>query len=81
MVVKHVRGVVRGDNLVETDAALGLGIGVPVEVTVVQVPAKAVPPAVRSAGAMAPHWTSEDDDILAELRKLRVEAKPRELSS
>jgi hypothetical protein len=66
--VKLIHGVVHGKTI-ELKDELGLADGQEIEITV-----RVIPPKdkwgegiLRSAGAMAPHWTEEDDRILEEI--------------
>ncbi|HEY2154950.1 MAG TPA: hypothetical protein VGH33_04930 [Isosphaeraceae bacterium] len=67
-----IQGVIYG-RTIELSADPGLGDGQAVEVVVRAAgrPAARGEGIRRSAGAMAPHWTEEDDQILEELHRDR----------
>ena len=75
------RGLIRGKTIELADD-LGLADGQEVEVIVRVRPSRAEQEQAirRSAGAMAPFWTPEDDEILAEIERLRKQPSGREIS-
>ena len=75
-----VHGTIHG-KVIELDQDLGLADGSPVEVFVKIAPCggKWGDGIRRSAGAMAPFWTQEDDQILEEIYQDRKRASGRDL--
>jgi hypothetical protein len=76
---KTIHGKVHG-KLIELDHELDVAEGQDVEVTV-----RVLPPKTewgngirRSAGAMAPYWTEQDDQILEQLARERKRPSRRE---
>lgn len=77
---KVLHGIVRGATI-ELRENLGLADGEEVEVTV-RVQRSHRPwgeGILRSAGAMAAHWTEEDDRILEEIERERKRSSRREI--
>jgi len=78
--VKILRGVVRG-RTIELDEEAGVEDGRRVEVAI---RSRKTPPGWRpgvpgsAAGALADHWTEEDDRILAEIERDRHRPSTRE---
>lgn len=77
---KPTRGVIRGKTI-ELTEDLGISDGQEVEV-IVRV-RESRPDwgqgILRSAGAMAPYWTDEDDRILDEIEQARRQPSTREI--
>ena len=78
--LKSIHGVVHGKTI-ELKEEIGLVDGQEIEITV-----RAVRPKgkwgegiLRSAGAMAPYWTEEDDRILDEIYRDRKRSSHREI--
>jgi hypothetical protein len=76
--IKMLHGKVHGKTI-ELDQDLGIAEGQEVEITVHLVPApdKWGAGILRSAGAMAPYWTDEDDRILEQIQTHRGEPSRR----
>ncbi|HVA46511.1 MAG TPA: hypothetical protein VNH11_09065 [Pirellulales bacterium] len=78
--IKPLHGIVRGKTIELTDE-LGVADGqeVVVQVKVVAPTKKWGEGILRSAGAMAPYWTEEDDRILDEIYQDRTRSSRREI--
>ncbi len=78
MITAH--GIAHG-NLIQLSDDLGLEDGQEVEVVVRKIKGKQNwgEGIQRSAGGMAPYWTTEDDQILEEIRLDRGRASGREI--
>ena len=75
-----IHGKIHGKTI-QLDQDAGLADGEEVEV-IVKLAKSRLPwgeGIKRSAGAMATHWTEEDDRILAEIQEDRVRASQREI--
>ena len=77
---KTLQGVVHG-KVIELAEDLGLSEGQKVDVTVRvrETNSEWGQGILRSAGAMAPYWTDEDDRILAEIEQERRRPSTREI--
>jgi len=77
---KLIHGVVHG-KIIELKEDIGLADGQEIEMTVRIVHSKGKwgEGILRSAGAMAAHWTEEDDRILKEINQDRKIPSRREL--
>ncbi len=78
--LKVIPGIVRGTTI-ELRERVGVADGSEVEVTV-RVKHSQRPwgeGILRSAGAMAEHWTQDDDRILAEIERDRKRSSGREI--
>lgn len=78
--VKLIHGVVHGKTI-ELKDEIGLADGQEIEITVriVHPKDKWGEGILRCAGAMAPHWTEEDDRILEEIYQDRKRPSRREI--
>jgi hypothetical protein len=80
IMVKSIHGVVHGKTIeLKDDPGLTDGQEIEITVRVIHPREKWGEGILRCAGAMAPHWTKEDDRILEEIYRDRQRPSSREI--